>query len=334
MKQLPKELAWHAAVAVASAHLVLSAYAFARPFLQISEYLAGTGLKPYQYRWLMAVLSRPLVAIFRHFHLDTMLAGKTPPFNSSVSLAFITIHVLCAIWLVREVRGWLTEATGDERVGFWAAPVVLLTLPSTLYAYPQYNWFFPYDLPALTLNFVLLRAAAHERWHGFYPLFALATLNRETTFLVTAAWAIANLGRRQEIWIWMHGAAQVALWGAVKYALYTRFASNPAEGDYEVVMNNLSLNMNYLLQPIWWPQILSSNAFLWIPCIALWRSHRDHHLRAMIALYPLWVVAMICVGHIVEIRIFSEFTPVFFTATALLVYNAFATTPGDRSTIE
>jgi hypothetical protein len=67
--------------------------------------------------------------------------------------------------------------------------------------------------------------------------------------------------------------------------------------------------------------VLSTGAFLWAPCLVFWRHHTDPWLRAALALFVPYVMAMVVIGHIVEIRIFAEFTPTLFCATVLLAYN-------------
>lgn len=328
---LTRELAWHGVVSLMAVHLVVTWHSLTRPFLNLREYVHGTGLKPYQYRALPALVARPLVAALDASGVSARLAGRAAPFNNPVVLAFMALQIPLAVWLVREVRSWLADRSGNEELGFWAAPGVLAVLPANLYGYNESNWYFPYDLPGVAFTFALLGFASKRRWLPFYLLFPLATLNRETTFLVTAAVVFVSLeglkGSPGGFRGWLgravpkalpHIVAQGALWVAVKAALFYAYRANASEGEFQLFANKLTLNLSYLAKPMWWPQMLSTMAFLWVPCFALWRRHEDPWLRAAMLCFPLYGLAMLLVGHLVEIRIFAEFTPVFYTAAVLL----------------
>jgi hypothetical protein len=319
---LRRELSWHAVVTVMATHLVVMWHAASRPFLNIPEYLAGVGKKPYQFRALPGFWARPIVALLDGVGVSASLAAREAPFNSAATLAFMALHIPCAVWLTREVRAWLRDGSGSDELGFWAAPAVLVVLPANLYAYNQSNFHFPYDLPAVAFMFALLRLAARDRWGWFYALFPIATLNRETTFMVTLVCVLANRTRWRAGVLVAHAASQLVLWVAVKVVLLSAYRANPSEGRYQVLANMLSLNLSYLSKPIWWPQVLSTMAFLWVPCAVFWRRHEDPMLRAALSLFPAYAALMLVIGQIVEIRIFAEFTPVFFCSAVLLAWRA------------
>jgi hypothetical protein len=194
-------------------------------------------------------------------------------------------------------------------------------------------FYYVYDLPAavftLALFLVLVRLAdrPHNRplWAGYVLLFALATLNRETTVFVlpyagVVFWRLAD--RRLMPALALLGA-NILLFIAIQAPLQWFFSSNvnpspdasmsdlgiPYEGH---LVENLSL---LFLHPMFLLMFLvrfCGGAYL--PVLLSWRYLDRHLARVLIfCALPLFVVAM-AAGRIVEHRIFIEIVPLVWLA--------------------
>jgi hypothetical protein len=111
-------------------------------------------------------------------------------------------------------------------------------------------------------------------------------------------------------------AALCAAWVAVTLALHHKYAGNPTEAGSRIVNN-----LRDLSKPVLWPAILSGSAFL-MPWI-YWR--RDlisaPRLRACVLLLPVWVLLLLCVGQILEVRIYGDIA-VFIAVCAAAILRA------------
>jgi hypothetical protein len=124
-----------------------------------------------------------------------------------------------------------------------------------------------------------------------------------------------------------HVLVQAAIWIGIKLYLAHMFALNPAERDIHgvaIFTGHLLYNLHELLKPQQWPVLLSICGFL-LP--ALWVGRRWIRCEAMSwscgIVMGLWLLGMLKVGVITEIRIFSEWTAFVVPLLALIVYNRF-----------
>ena len=87
--------------------------------------------------------------------------------------------------------------------------------------------YFPFDLPGVALFTLALVLLAERRWAWFYVVFALATLNRETTWLLTFILLAVEWGRLPTRTLAAHVVTQALIWVALKVALAQAFPGGP-----------------------------------------------------------------------------------------------------------
>lgn len=197
---------------------------------------------------------------------------------------------------------------------------------------PRAIYYYVYDLPAavFTLGLVLLLARLAERpsvrlFAAYFAVFALATLNRETTvFLLPFAallfWSRLSFGR----WF-LFMAAQTLLLAAIQLPLQWLFAGNVnpnahlGNTQYEF---HLVYNLIALSSPLYaLTYIARFCAGLYIPLL-IWRRYLDRRLALALLGFalPLALFAAV-VGRMVEQRVFVEIVPLIWLG-ALQVLSA------------
>lgn len=195
---------------------------------------------------------------------------------------------------------------------------------------PRAIYYYVYDLPAamFTLALVLLLAQLADqftrRCFALYLLvFALATVNRETTLFLLPAfiWLLwPALGARRCLTL---AALQAALFLAIQLPLGELFAANTnpnarlAHTAYEF---HLVYNLAALSNPLYLITYMARfTAALYIP-VLLWRRYLDRRLTRILVGFalPLAAVAFV-VGRIVEQRIFIEIVPLVWLAALQVI---------------
>jgi hypothetical protein len=104
-------------------------------------------------------------------------------------------------------------------------PVIGLLIPPALMQPTVYL----YDMAVLALSAACYCALATHRWRWYYFFFILACVNKETSLfmlLFYTLWFFPRLDTRRFI---AHWAAQLALFVAIRGAIYRHFADNPGE---------------------------------------------------------------------------------------------------------
>jgi hypothetical protein len=186
-----------------------------------------------------------------------------------------------------------------------------------------YNLYYPSDMPAIlffTLGLSLLYA---RRWLLFYPLFVLATFNRETSCFLTLVFVLAYWGRIPLRTLVSHALAQAVLWVAIKSFLRLAFPDNPGFGAFDL---KFAGNMRYLADVSNLPFFLSSMGFILLPTLLLVRRVADEFTKRSILLVIPFFLGMTLVGNLHELRIYGELIPVVLTALILIVRDSFSFT--------
>lgn len=193
-----------------------------------------------------------------------------------------------------------------------------------------------YDLPAAVLVLalvVLLRrfaATLDRRWLAWYVgLFALATLNRETTVFLLPAFAAVCFRLLDRTALTALLFLQVALVFGIESALQTIFAANVnpnASVPGTAYENHLAFNLALLSEPAYLAVfLLRFTAALYIPVLLLWR-YLDPLLRRTLIWFGLPFLASAAVfGRIQEHRVTAEVVPLVWLAAvqAIAAYHAF-----------
>lgn len=188
-------------------------------------------------------------------------------------------------------------------------------------AQPQF--YYAYDLPAavftlaLVLLMIKLARTRESRWLTAYlGLFALATVNRETTLFLIPAFAVAlygNLPRTALAWALV---LQIVIFATIQGVLQGIFADhlNPNASmtgtQYEIhFLDNLALFLNplYLLT-----FMARFSAGFYLPAVLLW-----HHLDPLLRRIVLWfgipfLGSALLVGRLQEHRVVIEVVPLLW----------------------
>jgi hypothetical protein len=126
--------------------------------------------------------------------------------------------------------------------------------------------------------------------------------------------------------ILLHTAAQLGVWVVLKYGLYLLFAGNPGDGLFAL---RFAANLEALGDARGWLTLLSFMGFTWIPVLVWYRRIPDRFVRRSLLVVPPYVLGMLCVGYVLELRIYADLIPVVLTAFLLLV-RQFAASPQTR----
>ncbi len=302
-------------VVVASIYFVQMYSGLVHQYLSIPWYLRGQERMPFQARELVRY---PLM-LASHSHLLQRIASGHQVVNSPEMLM---LEIVSCISLL--LAGWASVkiyrfAAPHGRVPYlpWAILVILCLFD--LFCSASYA--FPYDLPAVMFlgwgtYFVLTRNFA---W--LLPVFIVGTVNRETTlFLIFIALMVAmtqdgklrfRAMTRKDVFQLL---TLTLIWVIIYGILHHLYRGNPSEGGLRVMSN-----LHYLAKPQCWPWILSGSAFL-LPYVYMKRSSICcEPLRACLLVLPFWVLLLLAVGQILELRIYADISVLIAVAAALIL---------------
>lgn len=264
-----------------------------------------TAKKPFQYRILVPLLAR---ALHSGLHLPLMAAYQGLEIAATLAL-LVAFRRYLALFFPREFC--------------WFAPLLLL--------YPMlWNYcilsplFYPYDTPAIFFFVAGLVCLLQKQWRWYYPLFVLATLNRETSVFLVFAFGLI-WGRRLP-WPQLagHVLLQMALWLGIKAALAHVFAANPGDAVFQSQVNsNRQLGLDLLhgsLHMVHFLVTVSGAVWLLIP--VRWNRHPPLFKRLLWLLVPFGL-GMSIVGVLDEVRIYSELVPLLTASALAALYAVF-----------
>jgi len=287
------------------------------PYLDLRKYALGLERMPFQARELMRY---PLLWAGNSEFLQRHTAGRAG-MNSPerLTLMLVTfVAILLSVWSAQKIdRMYWPKA----RVPLLPFAVLIVVFFFDFYLGVPFS--FPYDpISMMFLGWGLYLVLTDQFW-WLLPLFALATWNRETTvFLILARGAVAlsRDGRWRLRSVKMRDVIEIAVlcvvWILIVGYLHHKYAANPTEAGARIMGN-----LRNLSKPVLWPGILSGSAFL-MPWI-YWR--RDlisaPRLRACVLLLPLWVLMLLSVGQILEVRIYGDIA-VFIAVCAAAILRA------------
>jgi hypothetical protein len=302
-------------------------------FLDLARYTQGLERIPYQYRMLPILIFRGLMRSDAFLRLASHVAPLHGDIYRVIDAAIAFASMLGAIYATRRTIAALTR---DEVFAFWAALLVpLMALIQIAAAYPP-EITLPYDVPALFFFAVSIYLIVSGRRWPFLAIFPVAVLNRETICFATfffIIWEWVRLGEE--------GAAassrvrriapavvlQAVVWLVIKIYLVRVFGHNPIDGDVQahgLFATKLGYNLREVVKPQQWPILLSVCGFS-LPFLVLQRRwiRRDGIFYACAIILPLYFAAMMIVGVIVEIRIFTEWIALATPALALIIHHRF-----------
>ena len=287
------------------------------PYLDLRKYALGQERMPFQARELMRY---PLLWAGDSSFLQRHTAGRAG-MNSPERLVLLLVSfvaILLSVWAAQKIdRMYWPKA----RVPLLPFAVLIVVFFFDFYLGVPFA--FPYDTLSMMFLGWGLYLVLTDRFWWLLPLFALATWNRETTaFLILArgAVAISREGRWRLRAPKLRDVVEIAVlcvvWAAITLALHHKYAANPTEAG-----SRITNNLRDLSHPVLWPAILSGSAFL-MPWI-YWRRNliSAARLRACVLALPLWVLILLSVGQILEVRIYGDIA-VFIAVCAAAILRA------------
>jgi hypothetical protein len=301
-------------------------YYAADPFALVK----GIAYTPFQFRALIPWIARGLTEL------------KLP-----LSLTFILIDLASTFLLCMALRYYLSFFLKDRRLNAILSLSLFYVLPFTflrpnLYTctnwyplvqftslqeirFPCTNWY-PWDIASILFFTLGLAYIFKQNWKWYYPLFVVATFNRETTLFLMLVYIFTALGTKPQREIFFHTVLQLLIWGSIKVFLYWLYAHNPTVG-YGLFELQIYKNIHKLiLPPSFLLVFLSTWGLIWLPVVIWYR-----HIPSVFVKRTLWVLPALFLsiglfGNIHEIRLSAEGIPIILTAFLLILRELFKTT--------
>lgn len=284
------------------------------PYIDLARYARGQERMPFQGRDLMRW---PMLVASHSAALQHLTAGRA----LLRSPEFLVMEVSAALALL--LAGW--AAIKLYRLAAPAAPIpelpfAILIIVCVFDFVLSVPFSFPYDLPATAFLGWGTYFVVRRRFLALLPVFILGTWNRETTlFLVGVLLLVAatkdsrlkwrNLDRRD----WLQAGVLCLCWLAITRAQHFFYRTAPTEAGPRI-----SGNLHALANPLLWPNILSASAFL-LPYVYLNRRRIEFApLRSALLILPFWVLLLLSVGQILELRIYGDISVPIAVAAALI----------------
>jgi hypothetical protein len=262
----------------------------------------GLAATPFQYRALMPWLYQLLIDV-------TVVPPET--FLALLKL----VEFLSIFLLVVAFRYYLSF--------FFPHPLQNGTLALSLFYVLPFNYllsyWYPWDIPSVLFFTAGLIFIYRRQWWGYYPLFIIATFNRETSYFLIAAYLLTNYGRHLAHHQLAHVTAQLVIWVLIKLSLYWLYLESPAR----LFSFKLTANLLALAEPLSLLTFLTNWGVLWLPILLFYRLIDDPFLRRLLLVVPLFLGVMLMVGVVTELRIYGELIPIIVPATLIIFRRLF-----------
>jgi hypothetical protein len=190
-----------------------------RPFV-------GRVLVPWVVRGIAAVTPEPVRRATSAAIRDRLVRHGEPRSIDEYPYEFAAVVALLFLCLCGFAFCLRRLAVTTLRIDGWRAdlvPIAALLLLPCMYVYMS----FVYDFATLFLFTLGLVMLAEKRWVPFFVVFAVGTVNKESTILLTLVWLIhfrRSLSTRQLL---LGAAAQVLVWLAIRGGISLAYAHNP-----------------------------------------------------------------------------------------------------------
>ena len=302
------------------------------PYVNLQLWEDGSERLPFQTRLLLAPLYRWVdhaswttayaarLARNTYFFPNGVTAGGVLEFYLGIACVLVSGFVAVRIYNASTRRGLLRPLVFPIFLGMCVLAYIVHTVQ---------NFRYVYDMPSLlafAVGFYLIYFRKPLVW--FVLLFAMATLNRETTLLLLPFWAVSQAlqpngdvrWRALLAWPVLAVVASLGLyWAAWHHLVFAMFGANPSE-----YYPRLGWNLHAFIRLRYWPQLASAFGFLW-PFLFLYRRQvRDPQLRAWLLILPVWYAFMLLWAIVTETRVFGELLPFLAPVAAIMAEEIFA----------
>lgn len=270
----------------------------------------GTAYRPFVYRTLVPTIVRlltPLVPVsFVELVMSSdiirgwlsLLDAATYPREAFVTWMVLFGSLLGYVVVFRKLMGSLGYSELTKNLASIVALAILMLF---------FKFGYIYDFSSLFLFTLGLLLLSQKQFAWFLLVFALATLNKETSILFTGIFVFhywKRIDRKQFIWI---AIGQLAIFMIIKGSLTYYFSDNP--GSF--VQYHLSEHILFFqLAPLYF-LVLSSilGIALVLLVIINWKNKPVFIRNSAVIFIPLFVL-YIFFGFPFEFRVFFEFLPV------------------------
>jgi hypothetical protein len=273
------------------------------PWAPFADLVNGTAATPFQYRalipWIVSGLRR-----LPGFH-----AVPLPDLIKS-------IEFVSAFALTLAFRRYLSLFFPSQALTAVLSLSVFYALPFHFLFPRELPLIYPSDLPAIlffTWGLICLR---QQNWKAYYPLFLVATLNRETTCFLILVYVFTAAGRSPRRSVALHALAQTVLWVGAKAGLYWLYRDNPGFGVFE---DQWRRNLPALTEASHLIALSGMWGFTWVPVLIWFRLIRDVFVRRSLFVLIPFLLGMAAVGVVYEMRIYGEPLPLVLSAFWLAV---------------
>ena len=279
-----------------------------RSELHLEAFEAGLERTPFQYRLLLA---GPLRWAHNSHLMNTwaasisVLPGWFPHKVHAEGLLEAGLDLL-SVGIACAAAQMLYRRTSRLLLLPWlVSPLLLVLCAVTFIGQTHHALRFVYDLPSMAFFAAGLCAIYADRRLYLFLLFAVATVNRETTLLLLPFLFLADRQRAVPLRRTLALAGPLlGYWILVHLWVVHRFAANPSAAG-----PRFWLNVGSLLIPLYWPQVAGALGYLGPFLILYRRSIPDPVLRVWLHGLWFWFAAMVVFGLLVETRLCGELLP-------------------------
>ena len=288
---------------------------------RLVDMVHGTAWRPYVTRALVPLTARAGTALtpdaISQSLNSTFAAWTSKPatWSTDHAVEYLFVVALMAISLVA-FQSALKQLFGETYSAGPATPSLaalagLAALPAFFGPFSRQIYDFT-TLWSFTLGLALM---AGRQWTAYLMLFAVATVNKETTILLTLVFAVHYLlrGRLPFNRALALLAAQVAIFLVIRGAISYVFRNNPGE---VVEINWVNHNKVVLLDP----SLMSKRLPLLAAAAAFgawgWSQKAPFLRDAILTLAPVLLVMGVTVGQVDEIRAYYELYPIVIVLVA------------------
>ena len=317
-------------------------------YLDLHRFAHGYERLPFQTRLLLAPLFR--WAENSHFMINyaSHLAKNGYFFPNGVRPTEVLefyLDIPCVL-----IAGWVAvriyQAASRRHLLEWLVFPLFIVLCAVSYTlHTVQNYRFAYDLPSLAFFSLGLYLIYFRKSPLLLAaLFAVATLNRETTLLLIPFYLLSELAVGHENgshsaggpmllsgipsgrpnWrallrpqVLIPAALMLAYWAVWHVFIFHVFRNNASE-----YYSRVQFNLYCFRRLRYWPQLFSACGYL-LPVLVLFRRHiHDAQLRMWMWAIPLWYGLMFFWGILVETRVFGEMLPFIAVLGVLIAEEA------------
>jgi len=263
--------------------------------------LQGIYAVPFQYRALIPLAVRALLQV---------------PTGLSFMWLYAAFDLAAVLALCIVMRGLIFRFAGNRLFAALAALGMFYVLPFNF----VHTFWYPSDIPSVLFFALGVFLLMEQKWFWYYPLFLLATFNRETTIYLTLTQIAVSIGTVRRIGLWQHVALQVLIWCLIKGTLWFVYTGNPVVG-FGLFENQLWANFEALAD---WRRLatyLMNFGGIWIPVVIWQHKLAQPFVRRALLVCVVQMLVLGMVGVLDEMRVYGEMIPVVYLAVAVLVWQ-------------